>query len=344
MSRQIFISYRRADSEGYAGWLFDQLSPRFGTRNIFRDVVSIHPGDNFARKIEESVQACDALLALIGPQWLTIKDEQGRLRLEDPNDYVRLEIAAALARDIRVIPILVQGASMPEAAALPENLKPLALRNAIELSSTRFHMDVEPLIDAIEQAMEQAERGNRPIVPLPLENVRFEKKIERIKDNISQLHTQYNQKRDGIIPLDLLLPILRGLFNRKTFDEPIAECKDKNWHDRLCATVQIEYFLNTYWDFVKDAAAAEGDDQRLRSYENVQRELRRYSQDLTGMFRPSPMIADIEQELMAGRLEEQRDQLRKSGIRKSKVPKRVIINCDTHRQAILQEIQSWPIL
>ncbi|HEY3477235.1 MAG TPA: toll/interleukin-1 receptor domain-containing protein, partial [Anaerolineales bacterium] len=115
MSRHIFLSYRRLDSEGYAGRLFDRLSAHFGKRNLFMDVVAIDAGVDFAQELEEAVQKCDVLLALIGPQWLTVKDAQGKPRLEDPGDYVRLEIATALARDIRVIPVLLQGTSMPGA-------------------------------------------------------------------------------------------------------------------------------------------------------------------------------------------------------------------------------------
>jgi tetratricopeptide (TPR) repeat protein len=168
MSRQVFISYRRADSEGYAGRLFDHLSTRLGQRNIFMDVAAIEAGVDFAQAIEEAVRACDVLLALIGPQWLTVRDAQGKPRLEDPGDYVRLEIATALGRNIRVIPVLIQGAAMPGAAALPEDLKPLAMRNALELSSTRFHTDADRLIAAIERAMDEAEREKRipePVAP-----------------------------------------------------------------------------------------------------------------------------------------------------------------------------------
>jgi hypothetical protein len=158
MSGNVFISYRRSDSEGYAGRLYDRLSAHLGPGNVFMDVDTIEPGVDFAREIEAAVNSCDVLLAIIGPQWLTVKDRQGKLRLQDSQDYVRLEIAAALERGIRVIPTLIQGASMPHSSALPENLKPLARRNAIELSSTRFHTDVDKLIRAIERAIETAHK------------------------------------------------------------------------------------------------------------------------------------------------------------------------------------------
>jgi len=162
MSRHIFINYRRADSEGYAGRIFDSLSSRFGERNIFMDVTAIDAGVDFSREIQQAIEGCDVLLALIGPQWLTVKDKEGKVRLEDPGDYVRLEIGTALGRGIRVIPVLVQGASMPKTADLPEELKPLRKRNAIELSSSRFHTDVDRLIEAIERAMDEAEREKSP--------------------------------------------------------------------------------------------------------------------------------------------------------------------------------------
>jgi tetratricopeptide (TPR) repeat protein len=158
MSRHIFLSYRRLDSEGYAGRLFDRLSARFGQRNIFMDVAAIDAGVDFSEELKDAVQGCDVLLALIGPQWLTVPDAHGKPRLQDPGDYVRLEIATALKRGIRVIPVLLQGASMPGAAALPEDLKPLAMCNAVTLTSPGFDDDMRRLVEQIEKALDDAER------------------------------------------------------------------------------------------------------------------------------------------------------------------------------------------
>ena len=120
----IFISYRREDSGPYAGRLRDALRNRFGAEQVFRDIDSVDPGERFRRLIEQEVSSCDALLALIGPAWLAITDDAGRRRLDDPDDYVRLEIATALDRDdVLVIPVVVGPTSMPAAADLP---KPLA--------------------------------------------------------------------------------------------------------------------------------------------------------------------------------------------------------------------------
>ena len=128
---RIFISYRREETAYPAGWLFDRLAGRFGGGQVFKDVDSIDPGDDFVDKITRAVGSCDVLLALIGDQWLTITDQDGRRRLDSPEDFVRVEIEAALARNVRVIPILVDGARMPRADELPDSLAKLARRRII---------------------------------------------------------------------------------------------------------------------------------------------------------------------------------------------------------------------
>jgi len=146
---RIFISYRRAESEAYAGRLYDHLLHKFDKKEIFLDVGTVKPGEDFVSVIEEVVGSCDALIAVIGPRWLEIRDKQGKRRLESANDYVRLEIATALARKILVVPALIAGASMPDAKELPKDLAALSRRNAIELSHDRFAYDVDRLVQAI---------------------------------------------------------------------------------------------------------------------------------------------------------------------------------------------------
>ena len=141
----IFISYRRDDSEGQAGRLFEGLKARFGQDRVFIDVAGIEPGRDFRRIIDEHVSSCDVLLALIGRNWLHAADKDGRRRLDTPEDFVRLEIAAALRRDIAVIPVLVQGAAMPSKEELPPDLQALAWRNAAELRHTRWDADFAEL-------------------------------------------------------------------------------------------------------------------------------------------------------------------------------------------------------
>ncbi len=147
--RAIFISYRRNDAEGEAGRLFDDLVREFGDQSVFMDVSTIQAGRDFRKVIDESVATCGVLLSIMGVNWLDAKDEAGERRLDDPADFVRLETASALKRDIPVIPVLVRGAKMPRADALPDDLKDLAYRNGAELTHARWSSDVQLLIKAL---------------------------------------------------------------------------------------------------------------------------------------------------------------------------------------------------
>ena len=149
----IFVSYRRQESSHLAGRLYDRLADRFGEGQVFIDVDTIQPGVDFAEEISRAVAACKVLLAVIGPNWLTVVDERGRRRLDDAGDIVRLEIEAALARDVRVIPILVEGAVMPGRDDLPESLAGLARRNALLIRHDSFRSDAGRLVAAIERIL-----------------------------------------------------------------------------------------------------------------------------------------------------------------------------------------------
>jgi ABC-type amino acid transport substrate-binding protein len=150
---RIFISYRREDSAYPAGWLFDRLAVHFRGGQVFKDVDSIELGDDFVEVITRAVASCDVLLALIGPEWLTITDESGRRRLDSPDDFVRLEIEAALTRNVRVIPILIDEASMPRADELPPSLAGLVRRQALELSPNRFDFDTGRLLKVLDKTL-----------------------------------------------------------------------------------------------------------------------------------------------------------------------------------------------
>lgn len=149
----VFISYRREDSSGYAGRLFDILSGHFGRQNTFMDLDTIQGGDDFTAVIEEKISVSDVLVAVIGVHWLTIADEKGIRRLDNSRDFVRLEIGKALERGIRVIPVLVGGAVMPHAEDLPDDLRPLCERQAAEVRDAHFHPDAEQLIDILHKAL-----------------------------------------------------------------------------------------------------------------------------------------------------------------------------------------------
>lgn len=151
MGRAIFISYRRDDTEGEAGRLFDDLVRAYGDDSVFMDVAGINPGIDFRKAIDDNVATCGVLLAVIGPTWASITNSSGQRRLDDPNDFVRLEISSALARDIAVIPVLVHDAKMPTPDQLPDNLKNLAYRNSVEITHARWNSDVQLLTKALGQ-------------------------------------------------------------------------------------------------------------------------------------------------------------------------------------------------
>ena len=154
---QVFISYRRDETAYAAGWLYDRLADRFGADKIFKDIDSIEFGDDFVEVITAAVGSCDVLLALIGNEWVTITGEDGRRRLDDPADFVRVEIEAALARDVRVIPVLVDGASMPHAEALPASLRTLVRRHALALSPSQFDFDTGRLLKVLDRTLAEVQ-------------------------------------------------------------------------------------------------------------------------------------------------------------------------------------------
>jgi len=158
MAGKIFINYRRDDSPGTAGRLHDRLAQKFGRNNLFMDVDHIPAGVDFTEYLHSQVVACDVFLAVIGPNWLDAKDDSGRRRFDNPDDFVTIEIAAALARNIRVIPVLVDGARTPKADKLPDSIRPLVRRNAVEVRNTNFGRDAEALANKVGEAL----KGARP--------------------------------------------------------------------------------------------------------------------------------------------------------------------------------------
>lgn len=145
----VFISYRREESAGHAGRIYDRLREKFGKDRVFMDVSAIEPGVDFLESIDRAVGSCTALLVVIGRRWLECTDAAGRRRLDDPRDFIRLEVSTALRRNIRVIPVLVQGTTMPEEEALPDDLKLLARRNAIGINDTHWDSDLAQLVETL---------------------------------------------------------------------------------------------------------------------------------------------------------------------------------------------------
>ncbi len=165
----VFISYRRSETAGHAGRLYDAMATRFGDANVFMD-VDLQPGVDFVERISTIVAACDVLLVVIGPEWAEPGEGQTRPRISDPNDFVGLEVGTALRRsDVTVIPLLVAGGRMPAAEALPEPLRPLTRRNALELSDVRWHYDVGRLVGVLERLLAQRCPPGEPCALAPVD-------------------------------------------------------------------------------------------------------------------------------------------------------------------------------
>jgi hypothetical protein len=161
----IFIGYRRGDSAGHARALFDRLRAHFGAELVFMDVTDIEPGMDFTEVLDQAIGSCDVLLAVIGREWLTATDVSGVRRLDDPHDFVRLEVTTALRRKIRVIPVLVQNAALPSASVLPAEMAELPKHQSIELRDTRWDADVTDLVTALDKLVTPAS-GQPGVLPV----------------------------------------------------------------------------------------------------------------------------------------------------------------------------------
>lgn len=161
MAGNIFINYRRGDDPGFTQALYSRLEQVFPPERLFMDVDNIAPGLDFVQVLNDQVARCDVLIAVIGKNWLGATDEAGERRLDNPEDFVRVEIESALSQKKRVIPVLVNDAKMPRSAELPESLRTFARCNAVKLSHERFKADTQSLIRSLESALAEAEASRR---------------------------------------------------------------------------------------------------------------------------------------------------------------------------------------
>lgn len=150
---RIFINYRRDDSGAAAGRLYDRFVQHFDRDKVFMDVDGLAPGVDFVKTLEGQLANCSACIAVIGPHWTSIKGPDGTRRLDNPADYVRIELEAALGRDIPVVPVLVDGAEMPRASDVPASLAKLLRRQAVEVSHTRFGNEADELARSVGEAI-----------------------------------------------------------------------------------------------------------------------------------------------------------------------------------------------
>lgn len=160
MAGGIFVSYRRDDSRQAAGRLAENLAEHFGEKRIFRDIETIELGVDFTKALNQALGSCVVMLVLIGRDWLTVHDAQGARRLDDPKDWIRQEIVTALERDIRVVPVLVDGAALPDEGDLPADLQPLVRRQALEMEDGRWKGDLQRLVTMLAKLP-----GLQPIEP-----------------------------------------------------------------------------------------------------------------------------------------------------------------------------------
>ena len=151
-TRKIFISYRRADNSHATDRIYEKLTEYFGKESVFLDIDTIPLGADFRDYLDKQLAECTALLVVMGQQWLNITDENGQRRLENPNDFVRLEIEIALGRNIPTIPVLIDEARIPYAHELPNSLESLSRRQGISIGrGSNFHAEMDRLIRALEQ-------------------------------------------------------------------------------------------------------------------------------------------------------------------------------------------------
>jgi TIR domain len=161
MAAKVFLCYRRDDSAGYTGRVQDRLVQEFRRDLLFMDVDAIPLGVNFATVLRNEVAKCEVLLAVMGPNWLNARNEDGTRRLDDPHDFVRIEIGAALQRNIPVIPILLDGAKVPKANQLPKDLEELSMRNGLDVRHASFHNDIDRLVRGLKVQLGEADAEER---------------------------------------------------------------------------------------------------------------------------------------------------------------------------------------
>ena len=179
---KILISYRREDSADVTGRIYDRLIQHFNRGTVFMDVDSIPPGVDFRTYLDEQLAKCEVCLAVIGRDWMGARDVTGKSRLEDPEDFVRIEIESALQRQIPVVPVLVGGALIPPAKRLPACIQDLSYRNGITVGpDPDFHRDMGRLIDYLKQQIQgPQEKRQEPASPV-VEPLRTETPADMVK-------------------------------------------------------------------------------------------------------------------------------------------------------------------
>jgi len=249
---RVFISYRRHDSADVTGRIADRLVGRFGKEQVFIDIDAIRPGADFVMEIEQAVADCNVLVAVIGRSWLEAIEGDDMRRTDDPLDYVTLEIAAALTRNVPIVPVLVGGATMPRAEELAAQIRPLARRNALEIRHAGFHQAVDMLIETIER---QTEVGPMSTSPTPTQNLQppYIARIEDLDrvlemllqrelsaDLLPQVSISFERPDDQFPPSKIYLPAI----NFFLYD--IDQQADENLRNPSSTPVTYSYLATAY--------------------------------------------------------------------------------------------------
>lgn len=222
MPSGIFISYRRQDAQMAAGRLADCVKEAFGSASIFRDVETIDPGVDFVEALDRALKECVAMLVVIGPQWLGITDKHGRRRLDDPNDWTRIEVATALKRNIRVVPVVLDGTAMPDDTELPDDLKALSRRQALDLSDKRWRADVERLVDTLARIPGLTRVPPEP-APAPVEPSKPDTLMDQVKAPLDKAARGVKKTFMWIGGVMVALVVLGVLVDESTDSPPAPE-------------------------------------------------------------------------------------------------------------------------
>jgi TIR domain-containing protein len=195
MAGNIFINYRRDDDAGFTQALYSRLEQAFPSENLFMDVDNIAPGLDFVQVLNDEVARCDVVIAVIGKNWLSVTDETGGRRLDNPEDFVRIEIESALAQKKRVIPVLVNDARMPRSTELPETMRAFARCNAARLTHERFRADMAGLIKSLEQILAEVETARQAEVEAARSEAKAKEKEEAERSRQERLEAR--KRREG---------------------------------------------------------------------------------------------------------------------------------------------------
>ncbi|MFC9659952.1 TIR domain-containing protein [Nocardia sp. NPDC127606] len=228
-SGRVFLSYRREDTQGTARHLRERLVDRLGADRVFMDIDSIEIGVDFTKAIVDAVSVSDVFLALIGRRWVSVVDEQGQRRLDRSGDFVVLEIATALARGIRVIPVLVDGADMPRSSELPPSIESLAVRNAIRLSHESFRSDVNRLLDRLTRLLD----GSATPAHQRPTGGRVPNAFRDPADDVSQTDTSSVEPHQRQVTQPSALPARTPEFTRAASFEPVHRSEPRPRRSRL---------------------------------------------------------------------------------------------------------------